>query len=179
MRNILVEITCKHCFYHTHIKSHMQVMVEFEPSLRQRILDNTMFTYCCPRCGKHILFLHNFLYCDTNHRFLIYLSEEKKDLYDLQAQFPTSYICQVYHPDELIEKIRILEDHLNDQVIEAIKERLKQREHEIVDIQYHDVDEDTLWFWYTYKDTQEMKGITYDTYQKMMEKGVRHESKRI
>ena len=45
MRHILVEITCRGCAYHTHVKSHTLVKPQLEPILKERILQGTMFTY--------------------------------------------------------------------------------------------------------------------------------------
>lgn len=168
MRNILVEITCRNCFYHTHIKSHTMVLAELEPKLRERILAASMFSYRCPRCGSEIEFLHNFLYRDKAHEFLIYMSEDKKDVSELLEQFPHWTLRTVHSTNDLQEKIRILEDGLDDRWIELLKVKLFQQEEQV---RYFDQDEhQNLWFTCSNAKNNELKGITNTDYLRFQER---------
>lgn len=166
-RHILVEIYCRQCAYHTHIKSHMLVKPELEPNLRERILHNTFFTYECPRCHAKITFIHNFLYHDANRRFLIYMSNETSIPLSIQNQFPDQPLRLVHHPDDLAEIIRMREDQLDDQVMAEIKRLLHQKDPEVQSIRYHDRDQTThtLWLEYNYAHTSTYKAISEQTYE--------------
>lgn len=168
MRNILVEILCRSCNYHTHIKSHTFVQPALEPLLRQRILENQMFTYTCPRCHEKITFIHNFLYHDVSHQFMIYMGRERRDLSQFKEQFPHFIIRYVAHPDQLRDKIKILEDGLDDQVITSIKHRLMEKDHHVQAIYYHDLDtaSSTIWFEFYYTDRQVLKAVTQSVYDR-------------
>ena len=71
MRHILVEIVCRNCNYHSHIKSHTLVNSQLEPELKERIVQGTMFRYQCPCCHTVIAFIHSFLYHDNEQKLLI------------------------------------------------------------------------------------------------------------
>ena len=167
MKNILVEITCRNCYYHTHIKSHTLVMPDFETTLRERILKHEMFSYTCPRCGKQILFLHPFLYQDKQHQFLLFMSSEKKDLQELQERFPTYTVRLLHSAEALAERIRILEDGLDDRIVMIVKVLLKQKYPRCEQISYHDYDRDSASIWLEFEKAEErnIKGIEYLIYE--------------
>lgn len=173
LRNILVEILCPNCFYHTHIKSHTLALPEMEPKLRERILADCMFTYECPRCHKPITFIHDFLYRDVPHSFMVYMSTEQTELPKLKEQFPESLIRCVASPDQLKEMILMLEDGLDDHTIEVIKELLKNKDSMVKQIHYHDYDREseTIWFTYLYEMQEECKAIEKTIYDRIYEKG--------
>lgn len=165
MRNILVEITCPKCGYHKHVKSHTLVLPEMEPELRKRILRNTMFSFQCPCCRQEIMYLHNFLYHDKKHQFLIYMGEDGSCLPELREQFPQAILRHVQTPAQLIEKIRILEDGMDDRIIAFLKLQLK-RKYPSAQIQYQDIDICSSSIWFTFKEgeNKEAKGIDMDIY---------------
>lgn len=168
MKSILVEILCKKCLYHTHIKSHTLMLPELEPNLRTKILDGQMFSYTCPRCQQIIQYIHPFLYHDKQHQFLIFMSKEEKDMEELQSQFPLTTIRLVREPAQLIEKIRIFEDHLDDRIIELLKFILLKKYPNVASIRYHDYDKKSQSIWLDFIDAEDQidrKGIDYKFYQ--------------
>lgn len=168
MKNILVEITCRNCYYHTHIKSHTLVMPDFEATLRERILNHEMFSYTCPRCGKQILFLHPFLYQDKQHQFLLFMSSEEKDLQELQERFPAYTVRLLHSAEDLAERIRILEDGLDDRILMIVKALLKRKYPKCGRISYHDYDKDSASIWLEFEEQGErdLKGIDRAIYDK-------------
>lgn len=168
MKNILVEIKCNRCFYHTHIKSHTLVLPDLEPNLRKRILLGSMFTYTCPRCHQGISFIHPFLYHDKVHRFLIVVNQEDKDMEELQIQFPNTIVRLVKTMEELKEKITIFEDALQDKRVDRIKTKLLFKYIDVKRIIYRDYDStsNSLWFTFFYEDGREdIKGVDMSVYQ--------------
>lgn len=166
MRNILVEITCPACGFHKHVKSHTLVLPELEPELRKRILSHTLFSYHCPVCKQEIIFLHSFIYHDKAHRFLLYMGEDVSCIEDFKKQFPDTLLRHVHTPSQLAEKLRILEDGLDDRVLCFLTLFLKRKYPRVKKIQYHDKDEATqsIWFTFLHEDCEELKGIDFDTY---------------
>ena len=140
MRHILVEINCRQCGYHTHIKSHTLVKPELEPNLRERILQHAMFTYECPRCHTKTTFIHNFLYHDTNHR-LAEIIRMREDALDDQVMIK---IKQLLHRKD--PKVLTIRYHDCDETSQ------------------------TIWLTYTYSDTKIYKAITYQAYEQYAEK---------
>ncbi len=180
MRHILVEIHCRSCGYHTHIKSHTLVQPQLEPILRERILKQRMFTYECPRCHAKIDFIHSFLYHDSKRQFLIYMNAEQTMPEALREQFPTARLCSVSNPRQLSECIALYEDELETEVIAVIKRKIQAQDKEIKTITYHDKDigNQMLWFTCTYENHTEYKAIAYSAYEQIKQtqkKGVDHE----
>lgn len=173
MKNILVEILCKQCFYHTHIKSHTLVLPELEPNLRTKILDEEMFTYTCPQCHQIIQYIHPFLYHDKQHQFLVFMSNEEKDMDELQHQFPLTRLRLVRNPHQLSEKIHIFEDALDDRIIELLKLSLVPKYPAYKKMQYHDYDKASASIWLDFidfQDNRERKGIDFKFYQRYQER---------
>lgn len=167
MKNILVEIKCNRCFYYTHIKSHTLVLPDLEPNLRKRILAQEMFNFTCPRCHQVISFIHPFLYHDKQHHFLLVVSQEDKNLQELQAQFPNTTIRLVKSDSELREKIAIFEDGLDDVRMEYLKDKLKQKFPDAKEIVYRDYDalSNSLWFTFLFpKQYEDVKGVDMSVY---------------
>ena len=126
MRHILVEITCRGCAYHTHVKSHTLVKPQLEPILKERILQGTMFTYECPRCHSSVSFIHSFLYHDSERRLLIAMALSDKTINTLREQLPDSQLYTVKNPQQLSEAVKAAEDRLAIESIELLKNQLKK-----------------------------------------------------
>ncbi|MCI9293073.1 MAG: hypothetical protein HFF02_07250 [Erysipelotrichaceae bacterium] len=173
MRNTLVEIYCRKCLYHTHVKSHSFIKPDLEPRLRQKILEERMFTFVCPICHEEVTFIHPCLYHDTKYHFIIYMGDETKDTSALEKQFPTSKIRIVSNPKQLKEMILMLEDGFDDQILHAIKQRLKRQDVHVQEIYYHDYDSfsKTIWFCFQYKDDFNFKAIHENVYRSLLRDG--------
>lgn len=149
MKSILIELSCPHCGYQSHKKSEQLIVTDFEPKLRIAILENQFFQKECPICHKEIAFLHPCLYQDGIHKFMILLqTQHQKVMPELHEDLDMEKRI-VFSSEQLQEKIRILEDELDDIRIELIKVRLCEQMHILQkDITYHDQDiqSDTIWF---------------------------------
>lgn len=173
MRNTLVEIFCRKCLYHMHVKSHSFIKSDLEPNLRKNILDERMFTFICPHCHEELTFIHPCLYHDAEHHFLVYMNDEPKDISELREQFPTSKIRMVSNPKQLKEMIMMLEDELNDQIMRKIKTQLKRQDPSVNEIYYYDYDREskTIWFIFQYKEKQCYKAIQENVYICLLKDG--------
>lgn len=169
MRHILVEIICRSCGYHTHVKSHTLVKPQLEPLLKERILQGTMFVYECPRCYTSISYIHGFLYHDSERKLLIGMDLKEKTISALKEQLPDSCLFLVTNPQQLRETIKITEDQLLPDLIAQLKAQLYKQDSAIQTIQYHDFDDENnmLWFTCKYDQGEQYKAVAYTAYEQM------------
>ena len=171
MRHILVEIVCRKCTYHSHIKSHTLVNSQMEPELKERIRQGTMFRYQCPCCHTVIAFIHSFLYHDNKQKLLIGMDLKEQTITALKDQHPDSHLYLVKDPEQLREAVNIIEDHLQLDVIVRLKKQLMKQDVSIQKVIYHDYDRENhmLWFTCQYDIYEQYKAVAYTTYKKMHE----------
>lgn len=175
MKSILVGITCNHCMYQTHKRSETLVMSDFEPQLREQLLNNMYFQMRCPQCGNLLYFQHPFCYVDKKHQFVI-LMKSKADITEKDLQLfndrPNMRKRLVFHFEEIAEKIRIFENELDDRIIEKIKRSLYQRYKNARVIEFYDMDKqsDTIWFRIIDDESEEMVCVLLDSYRNLYQK---------
>lgn len=174
MKSILVEINCSRCFYKTHKKSETVVMPEMEPQFRAELLEETFFEKTCPSCGKINSFLHPLIYVDKKHRFVL-LVKSKSDLTEKDfAIFQTERNCirrYISNPKDIAEKIRVLEDRLDDRAIELLKLKVCLREKKKgrmpKSVVYQDTETDTIWFHIIHDDEEDVIGVLKKSYDNL------------
>lgn len=175
MKSILVEITCPTCLWHTHKPSDTLVIPEFEPDLKEQLDTDTYFTFICPRCGTQIAFFHTCVYPDKTHNFILLMKPVKEQkiadhlLYaDMQAI--KRYITK---PQEIAEKIRILEAQMDDRVLEIVKVKLylhlRKQGRNPVKLAYKDYDKasETIWFTFFENGCEDVLAVTMATYEQI------------
>lgn len=171
MKSILVELNCPRCFYKTHKKSETLIMPEMEPQFRKELLEGAFFTKACPSCGKVNTFLHPMIYVDKKHRFVL-LVKPKGDLTDKDfSMFQSEKNCirrYLSNQAHVAEKIRILEDKLDDRAMELLKLKIMLREKKKGNlpksITYQDKEADSIWFHVQRDEEADMIGIVKTSY---------------
>lgn len=177
MKSILVELTCPRCFYKTHKKSETLIMPEMEPQFRKELLEGVFFKKACPSCGKINTFLHTMIYVDKKHRFVL-LVKPKSDLTDKDFSIFQSekncirrYLCD---PSQVAEKIRMLEDKLDDRAMELLKLKIILREKKKgrlpKNVIYQDQETDTIWFHVQHDEEEDVIGIWKTSYDAICSK---------
>ena len=145
--------TCKYCELETEHQLWDYVDGLENPLQKSEILAGSFFDFTCSHCKKNFQLEHSCLYSDNKFGFLIYFSpifdEEKlgKILFEngitnydgLILRLATDFI-------DFREKIKILEDGLNDRAIELVKTMivsnlLENAQLELSRILYHSNDE--------------------------------------
>ncbi len=175
MKAILVGVTCKHCMYQTHKRSETLIMAEFEPQLREQLLNQTYFQIRCPQCGRLLHFQHPLCYVDKKHKFVI-LMKAREDITEKDLQLFNDRLDMrkrlVFHFQEIAEKIRIFEQGLDDRVIEKIKNNLYQRYENVKKIEFYDKDNqsDTIWFRILREEKEEMLCVLLESYRNLSTK---------
>lgn len=179
MKTVLIELRCPMCGAIFHKKSETLLLHGFASYEEAKLRDGTFFIAHCPICGKESKILHNFLYIDKEHHFAILVKAKKdmmerdQELYARDAHLIKRYVSNV---DYIAEKIRILEDGLDDRSIEILKLKLFQRyQQKTVDIKeviYHDRDRQslTLWFDILYNDREDIIAVEQISYEQIRKK---------
>lgn len=177
MKSILVELNCKHCMYQSHKQSETLIIPEFEPYLREQLLDDTFFVGTCLKCGSQIEFLHTCIYNAKKQGFILLMKPEKEQRVADHSLYQDDVCTKRYlsnHKD-IPEKIHILEDHVDDRVIEIMKVKLrlraKQNLQQIESIIYHDIDlaSKTIWFKIEQDGEQKDIAITLESYHNLLQ----------
>lgn len=173
MKSILVALDCPQCLYKTHKKSETLVMPDFEPALREALLEGTFFQKKCPRCGKTLDYIHFLLYVDKANHFILMIKprsdfkEADQTLFHEEEHSLKRYIGDTA---EVAEKIHILEDHLDDRAIAILKTKLliraRKRGLDVQELTYHDRDKksSTLWFDQVIEGEHQLFAVTMDSY---------------
>ncbi|MEG0470203.1 MAG: CpXC domain-containing protein [Longicatena sp.] len=177
MKSILVELTCTQCMFHTYRKSETLILSDFEIQGREQLLNDTFFTFQCPRCGHLIEFIHPLAYIDKDHKFVLYI-KSKKDFKEsdhaLYKDDVTSRKRYISNHNEIAEKIRIFEDDLDDRCIEIIKfklvHHLEKQKQKKCSVTYFDYDaiSQTIWFRTTHDKEQQMLAVLMDEYLRLV-----------
>lgn len=175
MKSIFVEIRCPFCGGLTHKKSETLLIQGFDSDYEEQLKNGSFFRNYCPVCGKETLALHNLMYVDKQHHFVLLIKTKDavissaSEIYQGDTHIIKRYVTKA---DQISEKLRILEDELDDRCIEILKIKLYLRyrkQFEVDRIEYHDMvtQSQTLWFTITGKDYEDIVGIEYSTYDKV------------
>jgi hypothetical protein len=107
------------------------VNVSLDPSLREKVLSGELMSFVCPDCGEQNYILYQLLYHDMEKHYMVYLTS--KEVYESGAlgsgdggakliEFMGSYRLRVvFTLNELIEKILIFDEGLDDRAVELVK----------------------------------------------------------
>lgn len=124
------KLTCPGCGAAGFLSSKSRICISEGHELREEVLSGSYFEWECPSCGKRYFYDDVFLYNDDIKRFMVYYvpgfdgqsfdvptALKTDDAYDTKS----SVLRVAADFVSFIEKIRILEEGLDDRAIEAIK----------------------------------------------------------
>jgi hypothetical protein len=122
------DVSCPHCGAAVKTQMWPGISAGENPELREKILDETLFDWECPKCGYKARFVYPCLYHDKDKKFMIYVvpngndsALQSVDISEAFPQFKELTKRVVTTPTELKEKILILEAGLNDLAVELVK----------------------------------------------------------
>ena len=123
---ITKEIFCPGCGAPVSTQMYPAVRADEDTELRDKILSETFFDWCCPECGYSARFLYPCLYSDRNHGFMVYLLPEGSPEGPVKLGDDLSSLTQmkkrIVSTDlQLREKILIFEKDLDDRAVELVK----------------------------------------------------------
>ncbi|MEF2559936.1 MAG: CpXC domain-containing protein [Eggerthellaceae bacterium] len=130
-----VDVTCPNCGASGVYDRYASANVTLNPSLKDRVMDGSLFVYECPNCGNKLRVVTSCLYHDMRKRLLIQLSPEVEDDAELRDMLDTltengvnlSFTDEGYEVkvvadlNDLKEKIAIADDGLDDRLVEIVK----------------------------------------------------------
>lgn len=125
-----LKITCPECGETGDLPVYESVNVTREPDLKNAVLDAGLFTWTCPLCGKTVRVSYPFLYHDMKRRLMIHFepdgAQNSQELAYMTAASGlfrgTDYkLRTVQNYEQLLEKICIFDQELDDRVVELCK----------------------------------------------------------
>lgn len=122
-------VTCPICGYEQKIKLHSVIDADEHLDLKIKLMDGAFFEHTCEHCGKTYDAHHQVVYGDKKNGVLIYYARDELEIahaYDaihqLSGSFDNKKMTRVVTSyQELIEKVRISDMHLDDRIIEIMK----------------------------------------------------------
>ena len=131
----MVTITCPNCEKEHPYKIWESINTKLDPEMKAAVKDRSAFTFECPDCGAKTRVDYGFLYHQMEDHMMIFYSqtdENAEEIYNMiKDESPNSlfktmkeenYLIRIVRSqDELIEKINIFDDGLDDRIIEIIK----------------------------------------------------------
>lgn len=131
-----LDVSCPHCGQFQHMEVWQSINVAQDPNLKEELLNRSLHQLTCMSCGEESSFTLPMLYHDPSHPSMLWLSPGGKPplenvdmlLDSLPAEVAQRYSFRTVETNnDLIEKIRILDDGLDDRVMELVKLLLLQQ----------------------------------------------------
>ena len=169
------KIICPNCNAEGNFVMWHSINVDVNPETRTEVKNRQIFKYECKNCGNVFEVEYSFLYHDVTNKFMIWYFP-KRD-YDIDKEIEevnrenliekfNEKIRIVDDKRDLIEKINIFEDGLNDIGIEMIKYIIgEQLQDKSVEVFYNGMNDGMINFWMT---DNKGAGYPYDAYVEMM-----------
>lgn len=124
-------ITCPHCGSDAPMEIWDSVNVDLNPDLKNKILDESLFLWTCPKCQTKRYITFSTLYHDMNGQYMLFfdhnagdkdISEDSFPESELFGNFNKKYTLRYVHGiHRLKEKIFIFDEGLSDIAVEMIK----------------------------------------------------------
>ena len=127
--NKTLKIMCPNCRTFNEVATWSSLNSKISPRAKKKLLKNKLFEFKCKQCKKTHQVAYNMLYHDPVKKLLFYLETEQKNYNEIKQEISTyiklfgnDYTFRVVRSDyELIEKIMIFDNNLNDKVVEFLK----------------------------------------------------------
>jgi hypothetical protein len=125
-----IDITCPGCGEHGTREILKRFCISKHPEIKDDVTSGSYFEWKCPKCGQRFFIDDVFLYNDDERKFMVYyVPGFSKDALDIPTVVKTDADYDTEHSVlrvasgfvGFVEKIRILEEGLDDRAIEAVK----------------------------------------------------------
>ncbi len=138
-------VNCPFCSTPQTVNVYQSVNVTIDPSLKEKVIKGTLNDKNCENCGKEISIVSGFLYHDMEKKVIISLNTSENQEAGIASSEENPFLKQkgyiireVFTYPELIEKIRIFDLNLNDNVIKQVGDDYKPMFKEVIkDIELH------------------------------------------
>jgi len=121
-----ITFTCPACQHQQAFTTWQSINITLDPELKEKLLDRSLVTFRCEKCGHTAGVNQGLLYHDMNRRVMIMLGCQSPDELEspepLVQTFQADYSLRlVGSMNELIEKVLLLDADLDDRAIEMFK----------------------------------------------------------
>lgn len=125
-----LNITCPHCNHQQDFTLYDVINVSNEPALKNMVMSFELFKETCESCSNIIPVSYQTIYHDFDLKLIVVLDPTlEKSSQDVNELLEKEYgdlegyqIRLVSNPDELKEKIQLRDAHLDDRVVEIVKQ---------------------------------------------------------
>lgn len=129
-------ITCPKCQTKGEFSIWESMNVDINPELRDKLFNDEVFLYECPKCGHRTFIPYGTIYHDMAHHFMLFFDFFRSENFNYEPlEIPSlprndNYIFRhVIGIQKLKEKILLLEKGLNDIAIERMKYMIAHIQH--------------------------------------------------
>ena len=137
----VIEFECPNCHKAGQFETAVYIDAS-DPMMKEKILDQSVFTYVCPQCQSNVLIFSPCLVYDEEKKLIVEMQEEGKeeDPFTVYVQYrkitdplkmkeiKDHWTMRIVHdPNELMEKVLIREEGLDDREVEIVKLFLSAR----------------------------------------------------
>jgi hypothetical protein len=128
------KIACRYCQQEQEFTLWQSINATLDPSLKDQLMSGELTTFTCQSCQKNAEVVWPLLYHDMERELMVHIRFDE-DLPDGQAREPepvedfmrTFTLRTVASRNELVEKVLIFEEGLDDRVIEIFKIALRRQ----------------------------------------------------
>ena len=120
---------CRNCSYGHETSVYRSINVAEEPDLKEKVMSGDLFVWECPCCSQKNLIQEATLYHDPSQKLMIYFSPEWDE--EIRAKMSAllereeslgGYVARIVESiGDLIEKVKIYDEGLDDIVVEMCK----------------------------------------------------------
>ena len=156
MSRVLIPVKCEQCGRQFQKPVYDGVDVSEQPQFRAKVMDASIFDFPCPYCGCVNGVIYPFLYHDKARRFMIQLvdsafagdpfisvfDEEKEGaLREAVEDMKDRYrLRTVRTPNDLMEKIILFENDIDDRAVEIMKAKILAKDPSILSLYFAPTD---------------------------------------
>jgi len=132
--------------------------------IKEKVKSGDIFVHKCPKCGKPVLYQGPCMYLDAACGLLVVLSDVSMDDSELDKSLTARRVGSV---GELIEKVKIFDDGLDDRAIELCKYITRQDMGSQENLKYLRLDgaDGDLIFAYPKDGQMQMMSVPFSTYE--------------
>ncbi len=124
MTNQTMSISCPACCTEQAFKICPVADVQNDPEIKEAIFNRDIFRFICPECGEEILIAYNCTYIDRDNKFMVSLIADD----EMTSIETTDYTVRIVRTiNELVEKIALMEDGIDDRIAELYKIMLEDQ----------------------------------------------------
>lgn len=132
-KEVKVTLSCSKCGAENIGNRWNSLNAQTSPKAKQELLKGDLFKFECKLCGHANICNYSMLYHDMDKKFMVYYvlnqKEYEKVLKNLSKMgIPSDYRFRiVFSHNELIEKVLIFEQNLDDRIVEMVKSIYREK----------------------------------------------------